>query len=265
MIERELNDALRARFNPEGSPLRRQQRRMLDILLYVDDICRRHNIRYWLSSGTLLGAVRHGGFIPWDDDLDIEMLREDYIRLLEHFEPSDDFVLQTRHNERYYLQPFAKVRDRHTILDECGNNLNYRHQGLFIDIFALEESPRPAYVGYGVLLHLLTRLQRGRTGGLAHHIVTLGKSLVYGSIALLRPAMNLLPFKSLNHTYGAAPRWQSRNIEDIMPLRTIEFEGHTLPAPHDVDAYLRRMYGNYEALPDLRQLRTHSNGCRFLD
>jgi hypothetical protein len=71
------NEELRERYNPEGSLLRRQQTRMLEILLEVDRICQKHDIRYWLSSGTLIGALRHDGFIPWDDDLDIEMMRED--------------------------------------------------------------------------------------------------------------------------------------------------------------------------------------------
>ena len=67
-------DELRQRYNPEGSLLRRHQLRMLEILKEIDRICQKHRIDYWLSSGTLLGAVRHGGFIPWDDDLDIEMV-----------------------------------------------------------------------------------------------------------------------------------------------------------------------------------------------
>ena len=66
--------ALRQRFNPDGSLLRRQQMRMLELLIEVDRICKKHNIKYWLGSGTLIGAARHKGFIPWDDDLDIEML-----------------------------------------------------------------------------------------------------------------------------------------------------------------------------------------------
>ena len=65
------------KFNPEGSLLRRQQLRMLEILLEVDKICKKHDISYWLSSGTLIGALRHDGFIPWDDDLDIAILCKD--------------------------------------------------------------------------------------------------------------------------------------------------------------------------------------------
>lgn len=75
-------DELRQRFNPEGSKLRQMQLRMLDILTEVDSICKKHGISYWLSSGTLIGALRHDGFIPWDDDLDIEMMRDDYLRLM---------------------------------------------------------------------------------------------------------------------------------------------------------------------------------------
>ena len=77
MISQSVHNALRDKYSPYGSPLRRQQMRMLEILLEIDRICKRHGIQYWLSSGTLIGAARHGGFIPWDDDLDIEMMRED--------------------------------------------------------------------------------------------------------------------------------------------------------------------------------------------
>lgn len=74
MISDTENEKLREKFNPDGSTLRRQQLRMIELLDYVDSVCKENNIKYWISSGTLLGAVRHEGFIPWDDDLDIEML-----------------------------------------------------------------------------------------------------------------------------------------------------------------------------------------------
>ena len=66
MIEEKVHEQLRCQYNPDGSPLRELQLRMLEMLKCVDSICEKHNIRYWLSYGTLLGAVRHGGFIPWE-------------------------------------------------------------------------------------------------------------------------------------------------------------------------------------------------------
>lgn len=77
------NEELRARFNPEGSLLWKHQQRMVELLLAFDTICKRHHIRYWLIGGTLIGAARHQGFIPWDDDMDVQMLREDYLKMIE--------------------------------------------------------------------------------------------------------------------------------------------------------------------------------------
>ena len=155
MIDAELQQSLRERFNPEGSMLRRQQLRMLDILLYVDKVCKEHNIRYWLSSGTLLGAVRHGGFIPWDDDLDIEMLREDYEKFLKVFPENKDFALQTIQNDPNYFLGFAKVRDLHSQISEFDMDKYYKYRGLFIDVFSLERIPRIVSRIYGKMFKIL--------------------------------------------------------------------------------------------------------------
>ena len=77
------NEALRAKYNPEGSQLRRDQMELLKMLCFVADICDANGIEWWLSSGTLLGAARHEGFIPWDDDIDFVMLRKDYDKLVQ--------------------------------------------------------------------------------------------------------------------------------------------------------------------------------------
>lgn len=84
--------------------------RMLDILIEVDRICRKHNIRYWLSSGTLIGAVRHKGFIPWDDDLDIEMLLPDYKRLMKVLpeELPENLALQSQDTDPNYFFFYAR-------------------------------------------------------------------------------------------------------------------------------------------------------------
>ena len=93
-----------AKYNGEGTPLRKAQLCMLNILIEIDRICRKHDIPYWLDSGTLLGAVRHGGFIPWDDDVDIAIMRSDYPRLKEYLteELPKDLILQDSINEPNY-------------------------------------------------------------------------------------------------------------------------------------------------------------------
>ena len=83
-------------YNPEGSVLRNNQKDLLEILKDLSDICDRHGICWWLSSGTLLGAARHKGFIPWDDDIDIVMPRKDFKRLRK--------ILLAEENDRYFLQ-----------------------------------------------------------------------------------------------------------------------------------------------------------------
>ena len=132
------------RFNPEGSLLRRQQMRMLEILLEVDKICKRHDIKYWLSSGTLIGAMRHQGFIPWDDDLDIEMMRSDYLRLMKVLpsELPDWLALQNNDTDPNYFYFYAKVRDKRSrMLEQNGYDRIWKEQGIYIDIFPMEQHP----------------------------------------------------------------------------------------------------------------------------
>ena len=75
-------EALRKRYNPDGSKLRHDQLELLEMLQFLAEICKRHNIRWWLTAGTLLGAARHGGSIPWDDDIDLSITRDNFERLL---------------------------------------------------------------------------------------------------------------------------------------------------------------------------------------
>ena len=138
------HESLRQRFNPDGSLLRRQQMRMLEILLEVDKICKKHNIRYWLSSGTLIGAMRHDGFIPWDDDLDIEMMRSDYLRLMKVLpaELPEWLALQNDETDSNYFYFYAKVRDKRSrMLEQNGYDRLWKEQGIYIDIFPMERHP----------------------------------------------------------------------------------------------------------------------------
>ena len=103
MIDLKLQDELRVKYNPEGSELRALQMRLIEMLDFIDDLCKKNDIKYWLSSGTCLGAVRHGGFIPWDDDLDIEMMREDFLKFEKVFKETGKYALQTSSTDSLLL------------------------------------------------------------------------------------------------------------------------------------------------------------------
>ncbi len=115
----------------------------LKLLEAFDGVCRRHGLRYFAGGGTLLGAVRHKGYIPWDDDIDLFMLRRDYDHLLAvgaAFRPP--FFLQTAYNDAYYSRGHAQLRLDGTTAILAGEWGKYRfHQGIFIDIFPLDCVP----------------------------------------------------------------------------------------------------------------------------
>ena len=102
-------------YNPDGSALRRDQLELLRMLKVVDEICKENHIQWWLSSGTLLGAARHKGFIPWDDDMDIVLLKKDYKKLekiLCNYK-SEEFVFHCFKTDADYVNCFGKFRKRH--------------------------------------------------------------------------------------------------------------------------------------------------------
>ena len=131
------------KYNPEGSTLRKAQMRMLEILKIVDSIFSKHHIDYYLDGGTLLGAVRHGGFIPWDDDIDISVRREDFSRIKRVLQKElpDNLVFQDRFTDWNLPVLIAKVRDKNSYYyeEECTNRL--KEKGLFIDIIPMEKIP----------------------------------------------------------------------------------------------------------------------------
>ncbi len=114
----------------------------LDILKEVDDICRKNDIKYSLAFGSLIGAVRHKGFIPWDDDIDIMMERRYYNRFINICSEklnNDYFIVCFEKNKNYAL-PFAKVMKKNTLLEEISLSTTKAPKGIFIDIFPLDNT-----------------------------------------------------------------------------------------------------------------------------
>ena len=124
--------------------LRQAQKVMLYIMKKIHEVCVKHNIRYWLDYGTLLGAVRHDGFIPWDDDMDISMLREDYEKFnaIAQQELGEEFFWQTKETEPDFCFEMGKVRLNGTVWQERNwEKSSIVHQGLFVDIFPIDPFP----------------------------------------------------------------------------------------------------------------------------
>ena len=265
------NEELRKRFNPEGSLLRRQQMRMLDILIEVDKICKKHDIRYWLSSGTLIGTMRHNGFIPWDDDLDIEMMRSDYLRLMEVLpsELPEWLALQNDETDPNYFFFYAKVRDRRSkMLEQNNYDRQWQEQGIYIDIFPIEKHP--------IWLHKLTEKTVGHMYKIwrtstddANAIRKVRRIFDFNNKILFPCLRTILPLFTLHSSLFTSgmgiPFHNRRYLDEIFPLTTHVFEGHQFPVPHDADAHLRHLYGDYMQLPDLNKIAIHVGKLEFYD
>lgn len=269
MISQTQHDSLRAKYSPDGSLLRRQQKRMLELLYEIDRICRKHGICYWLSSGTLIGAARHGGFIPWDDDLDIEMMREDYDRLMKVLpgELPSTMALQTHETDPTYFFYYAKIRDRRSLLTE-GNNYDriWKEQGIYIDIFPLERQP--------LCIHKISENTVG-------HMYKIWRTCTDDKVGIKKvmrwfrfnrrfvfPVLRLLCRLSGTDVITSGmgiPFHNPRYAKDIFPLSTLRFEGIDFPVPHNYDNMLRLMYGDYMQLPPEESIVAHCAKLEFLD
>lgn len=260
-----------SKYNGEGTPLRKVQLRILDILVEVDGICRKNNIEYWLDWGTLLGAVRHGGFIPWDDDVDIAVRLEDVEKLKKVMErelPDYLFFQDTESDPQYYW-PFAKVRENRSLCLEEGETGTFdKPHGLYVDIF-----PQEFCVSSGVKLFL--EKIYGRCYRAKRHAPFYSKRdimlsyLIWPFISLavgtFRLVSRLFGRKKRMHVLGSFSIKKVFWEKDIFPLSELEFEGHTFLVPHNYDNYLRTIYGNYMEIPPEDKRKVHLVNVKFLD
>ena len=226
---------------------------MLSLLQSFDKICKAHHLSYWLDHGTLLGAVRHGGFIPWDDDLDVTMPREDYEKFLElagEELPSSVF-LQTKETDPVTPVHYAKLRDRNsTYIDvwEEGKDIEY-HQGIFIDIFPVNFILPGDAKKYSRIMAMAKFFSN--------------RYVKIDSIARLF-IDKLNKYHSVKNTYivsgGESMHYVTHvSKETVFPLKTIFFEGIEVPAPQKSDVYLSSIFGeNYMTPPPVAKQKVHS-------
>ncbi|MBQ3362435.1 MAG: LicD family protein [Muribaculaceae bacterium] len=259
-------EELRARFNPEGSPLRRQQMVMLEMAKVFDSICKKHNIPYFLYAGSLLGAFRHKGFIPWDDDFDVALLRNDYKRLMRILpdELPSSIVLQNNDTDHNYYYFYAKLRDRNSFLDEGLYDHPFKERGIFIDIFPLDRLW--PWVQRLPLQSYAFTLLRGDTNcgdKTMRKIRMLTWFNRHISFPILRGFCRITGAKPLMCDLGI-PFHRVYNLRDVFPLSTLSFEGTEFSVPSNCSSMLKDMYGDFMKLPeDLENVYHHADILEF--
>ncbi len=246
--------------------LRQCQLKQLSILEEIDRICRLHDIRYWLDGGSLLGAVRHGGFIPWDDDIDIAMPIEDMQRFVS-VAPGllrDGLRLQTPETEDT-KEPIVKVRDTNSFFVEPGDDFSAGYcKGLYVDIFPFIPYPDVSAAfarrygrGISMSYSILHRPHRYSLRSTAEFFWFGMKYVVcraaWAAAFALRRKDTYMSNTLVNNGYGIMHRRDS-----IFPLGTIKFEGKSFAAPYNPDAYLRDLYKNYMQIPPEDKRKIHS-------
>ena len=239
----------------------------LDLLQKTADFCDNNGLRYFLCGGTLLGAIRHKGYIPWDDDIDIAMPRPDYDRFMKSFNrPENYYQVVNLDNNADYAFAFAKVFDNRTILKE----LHYPGStfGVFIDVFPADGVKEAAQI------YKIQRLRKFLNTKKANYYKrTLSKKIIntFGKFLLLPFSAHQIAKKIDNearkYTFGSLPKagiivnpfgpgeMVDKSVFDSDVYR--EFEGREYRVPIGYDKWLRSIYGDYMQLPPVEQQVTH--------
>ena len=260
--------------------LRKLQLVELGILKKFIKICEKNNLRYYLCGGTLLGAIRHKGFIPWDDDIDIAMPREDYNSFCEvyknkYHETDDKFFidLSSNHNVPYGLITDKSIKITFNVTSSAA----YKYA--WLDIFPIDGFPKSNILGaihirnflFKKVLYMFSNFedlpdQKHKWSLPKRVIVRIANKLKFHKLFRNRTmffnwANNVLLKYSMYKTDKCCILWGLYKYKDIFPTNwfgegvSVEFEGITANAPCKYDNYLKQLYGDYMVLPpeDKRQ------------
>ena len=239
----------------------------VDLLVQLLDVCREHNLRVWVADGTLLGAVRHKGFIPWDNDIDVCMLRDDYDRLLQIGPDAfkRPYFLQTPYTDKRYYHGHAQLRNSETAAIRPSDSYRPFNQGIFIDIFPLdavsEDEEQRRYVMRRVrkvtrFLHAYDTpiLLSGRIGLVFRKWKCRWQVWRKGWQNIYREVDDVLRSTDIQQSQNVAEISFSgydflldKHIFDDTVM--LPFEGIEVPAPKDYDGFLRAVYGDNYMTP----------------
>ena len=244
------------------------------LLKKFDVFCKENGIRYFLSNGTLLGAVKYKGFIPWDDDIDVFVPREDYEKLLSLFQDDGTYRLFAFEKDRHYRFPFAKLCDMSTRKEE-ENTDNGVILGVDIDIFPLDAWSSDLHCAQREVKMInrkmfflgLTKLRRADSQNPLKRAVKRATMLflrMMGSRCFIRSIIRKsTKYAQKDSSYLGCKSWCIYGEREIIPAEVfaetvyIEFEGAIFSAPIGYDTYLRSLYGDYEKDPPAEKQRSH--------
>lgn len=256
----------------------------LNLLLQFDSICKEYRLRYSLGGGTLLGAVRHKGFIPWDDDVDVMMPRPDYVCFLNICKDhKKDFNLITYDNVKNYYGLFAKIWDPTTIIQDNLMDIAYEI-GVNIDVFPVDglgESEKEAYRIFEKttlnreLLNaaLWKKFFRSKTHSvfvepIRFAVFTMSRFVDPKKLLRKVDEENLShPFEGSKYAGCVCGSYREKEImktETFENYIDLEFEGYTFKAIENYDEYLTKHYGDYMQLPPIEKQQTHHTYRAYL-
>lgn len=249
----------------------------LEILKEIDRVCKKNNIRYWLEGGTMLGAVRHKGFIPWDDDLDIAMFREDYDRFLQ-IAPSElksDYFLQCDATDPENPFLYAKVRKNNTYIKEEKVRKIKMHQGIFVDVFPVDKMPntlkkiehhRKKIIFFRNYYDSHTDIDCNKGSFLKSAVMFLLRILPVSGAKQKRKLNQLYQKYNGNENPTYFSSWTAFHKNNFLYKKEwldefieVPFEDSLFPIPAAYDALLTNMYGDYMTPPPENKRRQHGS------
>lgn len=253
---------------------------LLEIFEYIKDVCEQNDLTYLVIAGTALGAYRHGGFIPWDDDLDIALPRGDYEKLLKilHDIKHPLYEIQDESNEKGYFLPFVKVRKKNTVFREAVAPFLYERNGIFIDIFPIDTEDRIDTFDFKMRSFLIKLLnhalcvkncreyykdRRSRGKYLVDRITSLpfcffsNRKLLHMQKKLMTARNHKSAIYAVNYASTYSINKEAMPYEVYFPVKKITFEGKETYSYGNIENYLTRIYGNYMELPPEEKRHTH--------